>query len=396
MTFSLLHGCGDSAPAKDPVRFGSNDVSVLFPLPIQLADVDQLLPLSTLGNGGPLLSQTLFAQIPMFATRPNNPGLYKAWHIVGARIDPCFPDLAMLTTDPSKCRRQLRLISQSIGNELPPGSNLVEMLNVDDAAIHLFFEFDAAQFKALATAWLALSSTVSRDQTLPLGVHPGIVAEGLTGPTYQAFVALIKKYAGDATLTQITAMDGRTVAWEFGGFKRVGATLTAMPIHGLPATEKSQTISADNLEIFSISPETTESRSLAPLAGEFVNTGGVGGGDVKLTASASAITAALKMTLTVDDPTQQFNPESLDCVSCHLAGRARDRATKLGIDSSTLDRFANARNLTLQGSRTPTNSVQQQRAFGYRDTFTSINQRVVNESAAVADALEVMFPLYKE
>ncbi len=396
VTCLLLHGCGDSSPAPGTGRFGTNDVSILLPLPAQFADVDQLLPLSTLGNGGPLLSPALFAQIPMFAIRSNNPGSYAAWHIVGGRIDPCFPDLALLTADPSKCRRQVRLVAQPISNTGPSDGGPPGILNVDDAAMHLFFEFDEAQFKELATAWLALSSTVSRDETLPLGVHPGIVAEGLTGPTYQRFVALIKKYAGDATLAQITAMDGRTVAWEFGGFTRIGATLTALPIHGLAATDKTQTITADNLEIFSIFPETAESRNLAALAGEFVNTGGVGGGGVKLTASQAALDAALKLTLTVDDPTQQFNPESLDCVSCHLAGRARDRATKLGIDSSTLDRFANARNLTLQGSRTPTNSVQQQRAFGYRDTFTSINQRVVNESAAVADALEVMFPLYKE
>ncbi|MBP9084776.1 MAG: hypothetical protein KBG15_01610 [Kofleriaceae bacterium] len=396
MTYALLHGCGDSPPATDTVRFGTNDVSVLLPLPAQFSDVDQLLPLSTLGNGGPLLSPAMFAQIPMFANRPNNPGLYSAWHVVGARIDPCFPDLALLTADPSKCRRQLRLISQSISNNGPADSGPPGVLNVDDAALHLFFEFDSAQFNALASEWLALSSAQSRDPALPLGVHPVIAVEGLTGPTYQALVAIIKKYAGSATLAQFTAMDGRTVAWEFAGFTPVGDTLTELAIHGVAPNYKSQTISADNLEIFSIAPETTASRNLAALAGEYVNTGGVGGGAVKLTASQAALDAALKLTLTIDDPTQQFNPESLDCVSCHLAGRARDRATKLGGNSSGMDRFTNARNLTLGGSRAPNDSVRQQRAFGYRDTFTSINQRVVNESAAVADALEVMFPLYKE
>ena len=393
MTLSLLHGCGDSSP-KDTVRFGTNDVSVLLPLPAQFSDVDQLLPLSTLGNGGPLLDSALFAQIPMFATRSNNPGRYSAWRIVGARIDPCFPDLALLTTDPSKCRRQLRLISQSISDTGPTDSGPPDVLNVDDAALHLFFEFDSAQFNALASDWLALSSTLSRDPALPLGVHPVIAVEGLTGPTYQALVAIIKKYAGSTTLAQVTAMDGRSVAWEFAGFTRLGATMKPLPIHGLAATDKTQTISADNLEIFSIFPETNESRNLVALAGEFINSGGVGGGAIKLTANQAALDAAIKLTLTVDDPTQQFNPESLDCVSCHVAGRARDRATKLGVDSSGLDRFTNTRNLSLAGSRTPTDSVQQQRAFGYRDTHASINQRVVNESAAVADALEVMFPSY--
>ncbi|HPH67960.1 MAG TPA: hypothetical protein PLF40_19510, partial [Kofleriaceae bacterium] len=365
-----------------------------FPLPTQFSNVNQLLPLSTMGKGGPLLSDTLFTQT-LFATRSNNPGLYSAWHIVAARLDPCFPDLALLTSDPSKCRRQLRLIAQSMSGN-GPSDSAPGVLNVDDAALHLFYEFNEFDFRALAYDWLALRTVESTSAAQPLGIHPTVASEGLTGPTYQEFTKLIKKYAGEGALTQLTAMEGRTVAWEFAGYKRNGATLTPLPIHGLPASTVAQTIGADNIGIFSITPETNESRKLAPLAGEFINNGGIGGGSVKLTASQADLNAALAFTLTVDDPTQQFNPDSLDCVSCHLAGRARERATMLGVDSSALPRFDNPRNLTLTGSQTPKDSPQQQRAFGYRDTAPSLTQRVVNESAAVADAMETLFPLLRD
>jgi hypothetical protein len=393
IALALTMGCGDSTPAAK-VNYGSNDVSVLFPLPLQFSNVNQLLPLSTMGKGGPLLSDTLFTQT-LFATRSNNPGLYSAWHIVAARLDPCFPDLALLTSDPSKCRRQLRLIAQSLSGS-GPSDGAPGVLNVDDAALHLFYEFNEADFKALAYDWLALRSLESTDVNQPLGVHPKLASEGLAGSTYQGFTNLIKKYAGESTLTQLTAMEGRTVAWEFAGYKRNGATLAPMPIHGLPPATVSQVIGSDILGIFSITPETTESRKLAPLAGEFIDDGGIGGGSVKLTASQAELDAALAFTLTVDDPTQQFNPDSLDCVSCHLAGRARERAALLGVASSALPRFENPRNLTLKGSQTPKDSPQQQRAFGYRDTAPSLTQRVVNESAAVADAMETLFPLLRD
>jgi hypothetical protein len=56
-------------------------------------------------------------------------------------------------------------------------------------------------------------------------------------------------------------------------------------------------------------------------------------------------------------------------------------------DVSGLDQYTNAkRDLSVPGD--VAGVIIQQRAFGYRGTTVSINQRAVNESAAVADALE--------
>jgi hypothetical protein len=391
LCIASLSSCG-ATPANVSVTLGSNDVSILFPLPANYSQASNLLALAEMGQGGPLLSERLFQQISQFASNSAERGAYAAWRIVAARIDPCFPDLALLQSAPSQCRRQLRLVSQSISghgdNDNPPPDTLF----ADDATIHLFYEFNEAEFTALAKEFVGLRSAATADANLALGPHPLLSSQGVNGSAYQALVAIIKKYAGDARLVQLTAMDGRSVAWEFAGYSRVGSALQPMSIHGLPTTQARQTLSSDSGGIFESSPATTEFRQLDALVGTLVG-GGVGDQTAKLTASKSDIDAALKVTLTVDDPTSAFNPNNLDCATCHVAGRARARAATLGFASDSLPRFENVRNLEITTPAALAASPQSQRAFGYRNRDAIINQRVVNESAAVADALEVLLSL---
>lgn len=131
--------------AQGAMAVSMNAVSVLFPLPVA-PSLEGLLRLDGEGRGGPLLSREIFAAIPVFDGGARG-GAYETWRVVGARIDPCFPTHALLTTNPSMCRRQLRLIAQpNVQDGGVSGPS-------DDNAIHLLYDLTDEQFNDLATRW---------------------------------------------------------------------------------------------------------------------------------------------------------------------------------------------------------------------------------------------------
>lgn len=355
---------------------GMADVSVLLPLPASDTDPDALR-LDAAGRGGPLLPRAMFDAIPAYLDNPLVERAYERWRVVAARIDPCFPSLALLDGNPDACRRQLRLVAQPFGGG--PGFG--------DHAIHLLYDLPAADFDAMATRWLALRTATSSDPTRRLGVHPEVVAQGLGGAVASELRAIITTYAGAGTLAQLTFVEGRGVAWEFGGFMvRAGGVLEPIAIHGIAADAdaRAQVTTSDAAGVFAVSPSTPEAVGLGPLAGEHVG-GGVGGGEVALTAQPAQVRAAMQLSLDVDSPDQGFNPDTIDCASCHLATRARTRALTLGASAEGLDSFdLDGFDLELDLPELVKHSPQQQRAFGYNGTTPVWNQRTINESAAVA------------
>jgi hypothetical protein len=141
---------------------------------------------------------------------------------------------------------------------------------------------------------------------------------------------------------------------------------------------------------FDANADSTTLSNLRPLGGTVLMQGDDGPGKVGFTATAAQIQQALALSLQVDDPFSGFNANTLDCSACHTAGRAREFAMMKGYDDiAGLPLYTNAkRNLTVPGSSL--GIISHQRALGYFGTSVVINQRVVNESAAVADALEAM------
>ena len=191
-------------------------------------------------------------------------------------------------------------------------------------------------------------------------------------------------------------MQGRSVAWQFGGFRVINGVRTPLAIFGIDASAPgggtTQTTSIDVDEVFQTTPTTTAFNGLLPLAGAAVDDGSPGGLSAMLTASPTDITAALQHTFDLETPSK-FNPDTLDCSSCHIAGRARDRAEELGASSDGLAHFEEAPfNLSLQIDPSLRHTVQQQRAFGFRDGLPVWNQRVINESALIATTLTMLLP----
>ncbi len=389
----VLGACGggdDTTDGSDDVdvHVGTNDVSILLPLPTSAAQADELLTLASLGVGGPLLPEAQFDAISVFSDNPTENRSYAAWRIVAARIDPCFPSLALLATDPTACRRQLRLVAQPL--QTSPKLGIVAL----DATIHLFFDQDEATFRAMAAAFVGLQTTTTKADATRLTVHPTIATEGLEGATQAALRDLITTYAGAARLTQVTFMEGRGVAWEFGGMRIDAAgARTDIAIPGLAVADGNtrQTNGSDFNGVFGVTPASTESTQLeTALAGTVVGDPENGAAQVELQAPVGDIEAALQLSLDLDNPTSSFDPDTVDCVSCHVAGRARDRAALLGFPSDGMARFSNRRDLSLAWPQQNISAPTAMRMFGYNEQVVFVGQRVVNESAAVADAIEAL------
>ena len=208
---------------------------------------------------------------------------------------------------------------------------------------------------------------------------------------------MITTFAGAGTLSQFTFLQGGSIAWGFGGFKVGGdGSLTPLVIFGIGTSDAhagtQQITSVGETGVFGETPVSAPSTTLEALAGTVDSHGQIGGGTLSLTASASDIASALQLSLDVDDPTK-FNPDSLDCSTCHLADHARLRAATLGSPSDNLPRYQNATyNLTLTLGASVGVSVRQQRAFGYNGNTAMFNQRTINDSAAVATLLSSMLP----
>lgn len=371
-------GTRDAGPLPS-VALSVNAVSVLFPLPAS-PSTEGLLALDAPGRGGPLLPKAHFDAIPVFADNPLDARAYPHWRVVAARLDPCFPTLAFLNSAPGKCRAQLRLVAQSSPND---ASNS----GVDDNAIHLLYDLPRAEWEDLARRWVQPLEGAAGARAETLGVSPTLKAQGLSGSYGTHLRALIQEFAGAGTLAQLTFMEGRGVAWEFGGFMIQGTARTPLEIFDLhpmgTMTKLAQTTGVAPGSPFSFHPGSTLSERLLPLGGRFVSDGTAGGGRIEL--DPAKLPAALQAALEVEDPTSAIHPDSADCSSCHLAGRARNSVERAGKGVAGLKRYTHP---FRPGGTHDAEGTTEQRAFGWHRQQPIVNGRVAHESAEVADVVE--------
>jgi len=170
-------------------------------------------------------------------------------------------------------------------------------------------------------------------------------------------------------------------AWLFGGFDKKAGNYSRLLI-----------------------PTTTTSEQA--LLGGFPNAGELAGSvptpssssdDLRLLLSSSAANladdtlrrAAFAAALRIENP-GKHTPDTIDCVSCHAAMAARS----LGENQygySTVghpDRFVSSRDLRYTPPMEP--SLENLHATSYLGSELGINQRTVNETAAVADYLSAL------
>ncbi|UOE99940.1 hypothetical protein [Bdellovibrio reynosensis] len=358
-------------------RWNLNDVSYLFPLPKHLNDTE-LLNLKSTGVGGPLIPRDFMFTIPPLTPVMTEDQVADAMRVVGARIDPCFP----LPT-PQSCQFQIRLVWQP----LQPGPR--NIVQTEDAALHSFYVLTEGEFKNVLKdieAWKTKFKV--KTDGLPLQIHPVWALDGTASPAMAAFQKIILKYAGLKNLSRVTVMVVRGAGdmWAFAGFEVVNQKLKVAKI---PRVDRGSqafinfAVPADHFLRGNISPAPTGEDS-------FVKT--ILDSNRAIKETTTVLEKELRAMYRIENP-HTFNPENMDCVSCHVAQIARvwlennrpDLRHTSVFDSNA---YQNPRH-DLSNVSPRISHTQIIRAFGYFGPDEAISQRVINESAAVADALNL-------
>ncbi len=345
-------------------RLDVNDVSFLFPLPPALGG-NELFSLSTQGAKGMLLPVGLRGVLPDLMS-PVPEGHLPDTRIISARFDPCFRSG---TSGP--CRPQLRLVGQPLVMQ-------AGQVTTADATIHLFYELTAAELATAVTKLRALKVRAgAATDCRPLSLHPVMRAQGLSGPYATELKALLLELSGDAALSRVAVMQLRRPGafWSFFAFNRVGSALVADPVPRTTVESQGFDVSDTSAETGFFGPEPTG--STLPLLVD----------RLRLQAAAVAnVQGAVEEAYRVENPLLE-NPGTIDCVSCHLADRGRDMASRIrGVTlASSAKRYVSPGfDLSLVDAG---RGIGSQRAFGYIGREPSFTQRTVNESAEVAKAL---------
>jgi hypothetical protein len=342
-----------------------NDVSYIFPLPSRSTDatylkVKDFIPYTWFTkelaetDGYPFsLDSTLerTAKIDEFRTIAKTS--FDSVRLLAVRIDPCFQDLY---SDP--CRMQVRAIWQPIDAK----SNAV------DAAIHTFYDLNAEEFTGLKNQLQQLKVKYAiSTQGLALQVHPGFKMKGFAADLFTAF----KPVMSQSHLSRIAFMKllGLEFQWRFQSFNLVSGALVPLEI---------------------------------PLRGGARQTFAVHGGGIPagtLHLSEEDLSRArngenvsqilLDYSLRVENP-RIVIPGLSDCLSCHAVGGVKGEVSKqLGLNP--IPTVASVVGLVgkynLQNTSTNREDRIHFRAFGYVGKAPSMSDRVIIETALVADSL---------
>lgn len=376
---SLAVDAGSSSHGLSEI-WSPHDVSVLFPLPEEIG-TDPLLRPDSMGKDGILIPQNLFDALPVLAFPADNRELRRAMRAVGIRLDPCFPGGG---PPPQQCRAQIRIVWQPL--VLDPRGRVTTV----DVALHSFYDLTHEEFRRLKQDLFNIKGSFpSFDASAPLGVHPLLMKEGVKSPFLERFQDLILSWTGEKRLSRLTFMQlaGGGVTWIFGGFDRTTTGFQRLLIPRIGSVVQAFFNRADPADHFSFSDLRPTPQGSDVLNRLVLESSGVDP-EKDRTQIIESVIAANR----IENP-DFHSPETMDCVSCHVAQPARLWAVRT-FPALRLDQlgapFAYRSTFNLSNLSPVRENTKNTRAFGYFESDVALSQRTINESAAVARYLNEM------
>jgi hypothetical protein len=365
--------------------------------PVQMNDVSILLPLATTERdfdaytkADALVPKGLFAAFNVpgkTAVGTGTPKLdYASLKLIAVRIDPCFATIGPVK-DASLCQNQMRLIMQAL--TFSNGATTAE-----DTALHLFYSLSRSELVEVANAITALRANNAGAEggagdLGPLAVHPTIAKQGVAGAMSTGLSTLVRAHASPANLIRMTRMYSSSDFWDFNGVDIQNGAAKEMTIPTIPnagtVVSIIEPVTLNNFNgTFTPSPTTQDDIQVLT---------SVARGSA---ASAADRQAAFDAMLRIENP-NFHSPNTIDCASCHVSEVARVNNAPLWGLTAEGDAFSFARpasvpaaDLALTAPVEPGRSNKNFHAFSYKGLEPRINQRVVNETAAVVDYLNAL------
>lgn len=357
-----------------------NDVSFLMPLP-ESENSHVLLSAESAGLQGALLPAHLHADIPGLSFVHSREEERRLLRVVSVRIDPCFQVLS-----PLACQKQIRLIWQPVVTDSLAGG-----MKTIDAALHSFYVLDDLSFDLLVQDLKTWKHQYSIETSgLPLQIHPAWSGYP-EASSLKAFLTLILKYTGENNLTRITAMvvRGANNMWMFAEYHVQQGQLQ---IQRIPRIDRSSQAYSNQ----TLAPMHFAKGGMTPAPAYEDNINHVVADTQMFEAHATEdiIVNEYRSSLAIQNP-RKYSPATMDCASCHVAQNAmnwfRHRHARVGYDMAAgVEEYYNPRYDLTNISPNPANFLNI-RGFGYYGKEPAISQRVINESAEVADSLNLYF-----
>ena len=374
-----------------------NDLSVLFPMATTPAELALYLTPGSPSANGPLLPQALYMSDPGAIDFPD-------LHVVGFRLDPCFGHMGPIT-DPSSCDNQIRLIWQ------PLFGDAANAPQAEDAGVHVLYKLTRDQLLA-AVKEIAAARAAADDTDLgPLAVNPIVVREGLAGEMAQKLMAIASKYADGTKIERITTfeLEASGGLMSNGGSDGPGSNGPVIDpslfwqMHGVTVAEGVETpidipTVGDGTLSVSITASTNPlEASLVPETTSADDPDLLGATQQAMSSTAMQRQAAFDAALRIENPNKN-TPDTIDCASCHMAEPVRvlDGQQMFGMTTTgdanafVADPSIPAADLAATTTMivSPPDGGLNIHAFSYRNTTPMINQRVINETAAILAYLQ--------
>jgi hypothetical protein len=361
LAFVCLVGCGDNlAPPPEYDRVvEAADVSILYPLP---ATLDLMIQPSEEAAYGQLYPEPLLPTL----IGPVDIGMsYGDLRLVAVRLDPCSAR--------DGCSAEVRAIFQPI----VVGAD--GQLAAADGAVHVFYGMDPPELLAMLKEILVLKKSygggVFYDGTL--GLQPILVATGLDGDFATGLHAILLEHLGESRIQRFTEQNHQVPAddrWDFYKFDRVGPDLVRQDI---------ETVMGDEQQLTGTHTDPALAGGVVVVAPPLASSELAVVDANRPAAVTDDIRAGFARAIQLQDPTQETS-ESIDCVQCHLAeGAHRVGTAEYGL--SATGAFQSDRSLDY---RRDLRAVTNLHMFAYNGRYVSVTQRVANESAATADAMQ--------
>ncbi len=348
----LLAACGDNA---HPVA--AADVSILYPFPER---IDQLIQPSEQAAYGQLFPQPLFPTV----IGPVDIGVsYTDMRLIALRLDPCSAR--------KDCNSEVRAIFQPVILDADGG------LTIADGAIHVFYDMPRAELVSFLAEILALKETYGAgvEYGRELGPQPILAAEGLDGAFASGLHDLVLEHLGESRIERFTERNHQIPLqdrWDFYLFDGPG-----LPRQQIATTSTDeQQVTGTHTDPQSTGGIVVVSPALDSPLNPIV--------DVNRPADVTdPIRAGFARAIEIQYPTKETS-ESIDCVSCHLAeGAHHIGVTEYGLSPDGA--FQSERSLAYRRDLTAVTNLHM---FAYNGRNVSVTQRVANESAATADAMQ--------
>jgi hypothetical protein len=388
--FALLLICSFliNVDAHANSQFGMNDVSILVPLPTsQIEQMNSEIGPSFKIVGGDLLPFNLMQSIEVPMIQPalqsdvRGYETFQSLTVVGVRLDPCFKD-----NFSDKCRPQVRLILQVLN---PVTTDPRLPLGALDMGVHLFFDVSESTILNMITALRNVRRLEFEDSNYiqePLGVSPIIKKQGTSG----AYFLELKSKLSTLKVSQLSRVaflmtDPGDGHWMFRTYNVNNETLTPLSIPDLMQDQYQVFNNIVSDPFFKSSVETLPiPKTNTDQLFDFLNDSEKFKNETSIAQKAQFLNSIQR----IENPNVHL-PGTIDCVSCH-ATMAIKSSLVLTKTVKNINGFS-YKSKTMPTRATNTDSKNfvssNLHVFSYFGSTPSIGQRVVNESAIVADYL---------